>query len=118
MNYDKFMGDDSERAIIKLKINNLLTTIHDSIIHCVTSYDIRLKLLHDYHSINYISIFHSRYTYEYLKSKYSEICDYCGQPVSITIHDGLILDGYIIDNVIMTYRPKNLIEKLIVGGIL
>lgn len=116
IDYDTFMIADSDRGLLRLKINGLFTDMDGYLPYKVTDFDIRLKTCRWIPL--YISILHSRYTYNYLRKRELEIVQSYND-VYFTVHNhGFVFNDHKIPNLLITYREPDLVECLIEDGIL
>ncbi len=120
INYDSFMIADSDRGISRLKLNGILNDIVDFDIFKVSPQDIRLNSNSKIYpnSTVYVSLLHSRYTYQYIREIEMDIIHFYTTDGYFTLHKGLIIGDYRYPNTMISYREPDLVERLIDNGIL
>ena len=117
INFDKFMiGYVPEKQLNRIKLCGYFAGDSGLLLHHASSYDIRLKGRFD-DALN-ISIINSKYTFQYLNEKHFAIRNLCRDMYGITIHNGLNLDGVLVDNAVITYKDDNLIDLMVENNIL
>lgn len=96
IDYDTFMIADSDRGISRLKLNGILNDIDDFDLFKVSVHDIRLKSNSKFfpNSTVYVSLLHSRYTYQYIRNIEMDIIHLYTTDGYFTLHSGFFIGGY------------------------
>lgn len=118
---DSFMMDgDEEKNINRIKLSGSFISIPSFSLCNVTMHDIRfISCSDEILPSTYASILHSSIEYEYIMSIKFKIKHLCRSTYSFHAHEQLYFsEDFNVNQTIITYRDEDLIEKMVLKGLI